>query len=171
MRQIVLDRVGIDLLIIIIYGCGRLSIAESWAGMLEIFPMKKNEDRKLAEDLFLAERGRITNIELAGRIGIHPATIARWKKIDEWDLKLVQAMTAKSEAPGLEEDFYERDRTHIRVLNDRIDSYLEKGELLTSEIRDLAEAKFHMMNCMEIINDQMRYPLFDPYGEEETDFD
>ncbi len=49
--------------------------------------MKKNQDRKNAEKTFLQDRGRITNKEMAKKLGVHPATIARWKKTDEWDVK------------------------------------------------------------------------------------
>jgi DNA-binding Lrp family transcriptional regulator len=131
--------------------------------------MKKNEDRKKAEKAFLGDRGRITNKELAKQLGVHPATVARWKKLDEWDLKLVQSV-ATPESPG-EEDFYAVDLRHIALLNERIDGYLRKQELLASEILELAEAKFHLMNCMEIIKDQMRFPLSEQFDDEERDFD
>jgi Phage terminase small subunit len=134
-------------------------------------PMKKNEDRKVAEQAFLSDRGRITNKELAKRLGVHPATVARWKKIDEWDLKLVQSVTSPEGAAGLEEDFFKTDVRHITLLNERIDSYLKKKELLPSEILELAEAKYHLMNCMEIISDQMRYPVMDEFQEEDDNFD
>jgi hypothetical protein len=52
-----------------------------------------------------------------------------------------------------------------------MDAYLQKKELLPSEILELAEAKYHLMNCMEIISDQMRYPVMDEFQEEEEDFD
>jgi hypothetical protein len=132
--------------------------------------MKKNEDRKLAEEIFLRERGRITNKELAAQLEIHPATVARWKKLDEWDFKLVQAVTSPEEPELDEREFYETDLRHVRLLNERIDSYLRKRELLPSEIRELAEAKYHIMNCMEIIHDQMRYPLVDEFDTNERDF-
>ena len=121
--------------------------------------MKKNQDRKRAEETFLAEQGRITNKELSTRLKIHPATVARWKKEDEWDRKLAAVKVPYDEAEPAEDDSYEADMRHIRLLNDRIDVYLRKKELLPSEIRELAEAKFHLMNCMEIIHDQTRYPI------------
>jgi Phage terminase small subunit len=133
--------------------------------------MKKNEDRKVAEQAFLSDRGRITNKELAKRLGVHPATVARWKKLDEWDLKLVQSVTSSGGSAELEEDFFKTDVRHITMLNERIDSYLKKKELLPSEILELAEAKYHLMNCMEIISDQMRYPVMDEFQEEDDNFD
>jgi hypothetical protein len=133
--------------------------------------MKKNEDRKNAEQTFLNDRGRITNKELAKRLGVHPATVARWKKLDEWDLKLVQSVTSSEGSTGLEEDFFKVDLRHITLLNERIDGYLQKKELLPSEILELAEAKYHLMNCMEIISDQMRYPSVDEFQQEDENFD
>ena len=83
------------------------------SGLQEITYMKKNEDRKIAEQTFLSDRGRITNKELAKRLGVHPATVARWKKLDEWDLKLVQSVTSPEGSAGLEEDFFKVDLRHI----------------------------------------------------------
>jgi hypothetical protein len=107
---------------------------------------------------------------VAAQLEVHPATVARWKKLDEWDLKLIQAVTSPEEPQLDEQDFYETDLRHVRLLNDRIDSYLRKQELLPAEIRELAEAKYHIMNCMEIIHDQTRYPLVDNFDENDRDF-
>jgi hypothetical protein len=133
--------------------------------------MKKNEDRKLAEDAFLEERGRITNKELAARLNVHPATIARWRRLDDWDMKLVRAVSAPDEIAPDEEEPFLVDLRHIRLLNDRIDTYLNRKELLPSEIRELAEAKYHLMNCTEIIRDQMTFPFMEDYTENGSDFD
>jgi len=134
--------------------------------------MKKNDDRKLAEQTYLNDRGRITNKELARRLGVHPATVARWKKLDEWDYKLLTAMSQPQDLPQVpDEDFYATDLRHIAMLNDRIDTYLQKKELLPSEILELAEAKYRLINCAAVINDQMRYPFADMLDPHEEDFD
>ena len=39
----------------------------------------------------------------------------------------------------------------------KIDAYLERRDLLPSEIRDLAEAKYNMINCFEVLHDRMHY--------------
>ena len=114
--------------------------------------MRKNEDRKLAEETFLRDRGRVTNKDLAKTLGVHPATVARWKKLDEWDLKLVQSISGPDGSADVD-DLYQVDLRQLGLLNERIDAYLEKKELLPSEILELAQAKFHIMHCMEIIND------------------
>jgi len=132
--------------------------------------MRKNEDRKVAEETFLRDRGRVTNKDLAKALGVHPATVARWKKLDEWDLKLVQSISEHDGQADVD-DLYETDLKHLDLLNERIDAYLEKKELLPSEILELAQAKFHIMHCMEIINDQSRYPHFPDFDEEQHDFD
>jgi hypothetical protein len=132
--------------------------------------MRKNEDRKLAEETFLRDRGRITNKDLAEALGVHPATVARWKKLDEWDLKLVQSVS-DPEGSDDADDMYQLDLKHLGLLNERIEAYLGKEELLPSEILELAQAKFHIMQCMEIINDQLKYPLFQDFEEGQYDFD
>ena len=134
--------------------------------------MRKNEDRKIAEQTFLKDRGRITNKDLAALLGVHPATVARWKKLDEWDLKLLQTVGSQEDAfSGEEELLYDADVRHLTLLNERLDAYLQKKELLASEILELAEAKYHIMNCKEIIHEHMRYPLMDRYDADEEGFD
>jgi hypothetical protein len=134
--------------------------------------MRKNNDRKLAEQAYLNDRGRVSNKELAKQLHVHPATVARWKKLDEWDMKLLRSVSERdeSQAPP-EEDFFAVDLRHIALLNDRIDGYLQRKELVPSEILELSEAKFHLMNCMSIIQDQTRYPMVDAFDDQEQDFD
>ena len=129
--------------------------------------MRKNDDRKRAEKVFLGDRGRITNKELAKSVGVHPATVARWRKLDEWDLKLVQSISDQEEPAHAEGDLYEVDLRQLAQLNDRIEAYLHKKELFTSEILELSQAKFHIMSCMEMIYDHMRYPLADSLDEDD----
>lgn len=154
----------IDLLIFIIWYYDTLSTAPLMVGRSH---MRKNEDRKRAEKEFLGDRGRITNKELAKSLGVHPATVARWRKLDEWDVKLVQSITDQEEPDSTNGELYEADLRHLAQLNDRIEAYLQKKELLPSEILELAQAKFHIMTCMEIVYDNMRYPLAD--GTDEDD--
>ena len=129
--------------------------------------MRKNDDRKHAEKVFLGDRGRITNKELAKSLGVHPATVARWRKLDEWDVKLVQSITDQEEPDAADGEVYETDLRQLSQLNDRIEAYLQKKELLPSEILELAQAKFHIMTCMEIVYDNMRYPLADAIDQED----
>ncbi|MGB9618111.1 MAG: terminase gpP N-terminus-related DNA-binding protein [Desulfomonilaceae bacterium] len=117
--------------------------------------MKKNEQRKRAEEAFLTDRGRITNRDLALQLGVHPATVARWKKKDEWDLKLLKTVGKSVEKDQPTESSREADLRHLTLLNARIDSYLKKKELLPSEILELAEAKFHIMGCMRMLEADM----------------
>jgi hypothetical protein len=122
---------------------------------MEFPTMKKNEDRKLAEKVFLGERGRITNKLLAQQLAIHPATIARWRRLDEWDVKLVQGVSGQLDEKISDETFYAVDLRHLTLLNERIDAYLRKKELLPSEIRELAEAKLTILECMGLVRDQI----------------
>ncbi len=133
--------------------------------------MKKNDDRKTAETTFLNDRGRITNKELAKKLGVHPATVARWKKLDEWDLKLIQTVSGSQQAKVVEDEFFNNDLRQIAVLNDRIELYLQKKELLPSEILELAEAKYHILSCIQIINDQLSYSNQDDYDLRDDDYE
>ncbi len=133
--------------------------------------MRKNDARKIAEQAFLKDRGRITNKELAKNLGVHPATVARWKKLDEWDLKLVQSVSPSEEPTISEEDFFDTDLRQIALLNERIEAYLQRKELIPSEILELAEAKFHLMSCKEIIHDHMSHPLMDLFDQQDQDLD
>jgi hypothetical protein len=131
--------------------------------------MRKNNDRKQAEQAFLNERGRITNKELAEQLNVHPASVARWRRLDEWDAKLLQRLNEPEESEAGEDDPYSVDIRQLRSLNERIEAYLKKQELLPSEILQLAEAKFHIMNCMELIRNEMRYPLIDGFESDEEE--
>lgn len=134
--------------------------------------MKKNQDRKNAEKNFLKDRGRITNKEMAKKLGVHPATIARWKKNDEWDLKLVQTITDPTDSDSGEEDFFKTDMRHLNLLNERIETYLQKKELLSSEILELSQAKLNIISCIEILNDQFKYSdVREAQLREEPEFD
>ena len=118
--------------------------------------MKKNQDRKNAERNFLKDRGRITNKEMAKKMGVHPATIARWKKADEWDLKLIQTISDENVVEAGEEDFFKVDLRHLNLLNERIEIHLQKKDLLSSEILDLSQAKLNIISCVEILNEQIK---------------
>jgi uncharacterized protein YjcR len=120
--------------------------------------MKKNQDRKNAEKTFLQDRGRITNKEMAKKLGVHPATIARWKKTDEWDVKLIQTISDLNDSDTTEEeDSFNTDMRHLNLLNERIEARLQKKELASSEILELSQAKLNIISCIEILNDQLKY--------------
>lgn len=120
--------------------------------------MKKNQDRKNAERTFLQDRGRITNKEMAKKLGVHPATIARWKKTDEWDVKLIQTISDINDSDTTEEeDSFNTDMRHLNLLNERIEARLQKKELASSEILELSQAKLNIISCIEILNDQLKY--------------
>ncbi|MGC8602579.1 MAG: phage terminase small subunit-related protein [Desulfomonilaceae bacterium] len=119
--------------------------------------MKKNQDRKNAEKVFLKDCGKITNKEMAKKLGVHPATIARWKRADEWDLKLIQTITDKNNSELGEEDFLKIDMKHLNMLNEQIEAHLQRKDLLSSEILELSQAKLNVISCIEILNEQFKY--------------
>ena len=87
-----------------------------------------------------------------------PATIARWKKTDEWDVKLIQTISDINDSDTTEEeDSFNTDMRHLNLLNERIEARLQKKELLSSEILELSQAKLNIISCIEILNDQLKY--------------
>ncbi len=50
--------------------------------------MMKKEARLLAENMFLAARGRITNKEIAQALHVNALTVGRWRREDQWDVRL-----------------------------------------------------------------------------------
>jgi len=93
---------------------------------------------------------------MAKKMGVHPATIARWKKADEWDLKLIQTISDENVVEAGEEDFFKVDLRHLNLLNERIEVHLQKKDLLSSEILDLSQAKLNIISCVEILNEQIK---------------
>lgn len=48
----------------------------------------QKEARTKAERVFLEAKGKITNVEIAKKVGAHPITVGKWKKEDNWAGKL-----------------------------------------------------------------------------------
>lgn len=51
----------------------------------------KKEARNRAETLFLKSGGKAGNKEIADKIGVHPLTVGRWRKQDNWGAKLEES--------------------------------------------------------------------------------
>jgi hypothetical protein len=47
--------------------------------------------RTKAESLFLDAKGKVSNVEIAKKVGAHPITVGKWKREDAWSEKLAQA--------------------------------------------------------------------------------
>jgi hypothetical protein len=48
----------------------------------------KKDTREKAEELFLQADGKVTNVGIAKVLQVHPLTIGRWKRTDQWESKL-----------------------------------------------------------------------------------
>ena len=68
-------------------------------------------------------------------------------------MKLVQEVSEPTQhdpvTSSLEGEF-----RHIALLNEKIETYLQRRDLVSAEIRDLADAKFNILNCLEILYDK-----------------
>jgi uncharacterized protein YjcR len=50
----------------------------------------KKEAREQAERIFLKSQGKMSNVEIANKVGVNPLTVGRWKREDDWATKLTQ---------------------------------------------------------------------------------
>ena len=61
----------------------------------------KKESRTKAATLFIQSGGKATNKEIADKLGVHPLSVGRWKKQDNWAAKLEEPKPKpKPRAPG-----------------------------------------------------------------------
>ena len=48
----------------------------------------QKEARHQAEQIFLEAKGKLSNVEIAKKVGAHPITVGKWKREDDWTGKL-----------------------------------------------------------------------------------
>jgi transposase len=51
----------------------------------------EKDAKNQAERIFLKAMGKISNVEIAKKVGAHPLTVGKWKRQDDWTGKLAQA--------------------------------------------------------------------------------
>jgi uncharacterized protein YjcR len=51
----------------------------------------QKEARHQAEQIFLDAKGKLSNVEIAKKVGAHPITVGKWKREDDWTGKLSEA--------------------------------------------------------------------------------
>ncbi len=59
----------------------------------------KKEAREQAERIFVKSQGKLSNVEIAKKVGVNPLTVGRWKRGDEWATKLAQEAKEAKEKP------------------------------------------------------------------------
>lgn len=57
----------------------------------------KKEARQEAEEIFLDAQGKISNVEIAKKVGADPQTVGKWKKAGEWAAKLTKRLEQAEE--------------------------------------------------------------------------
>jgi uncharacterized protein YjcR len=144
---------------------GRWKREENWEDKLkglEQAPSPKESGgvvrKKVARDkalkIYLEAGGNITNKDLADRVEVSPATISKWKQLDNWIEKLSpeEALEGPAETKEIKDlDIGElASPEQIIEINRRIDSLLKRDYLSASEIADLAEAKSDLLDAVEI---------------------
>jgi len=55
----------------------------------------KKEARQQAKSIFLDANGKISNVEIAKRVGVNPLTVGKWKKADGWTAKPTEKNAGK----------------------------------------------------------------------------
>jgi transposase len=138
-----------------------LAAAEAAQTKEEIPIVRKKAVRDMALTIFIEEGGKISNKDLAQRVGASPATIAKWKEADAWMSQLVETK-ADPEAPvvfpveGGPDVALLAQPEQILEINRRIDSFLKRDHLSSEEIADLAVAKSDLLAAVEIYLSIMR---------------
>ena len=57
----------------------------------------KKEARQQAASIFLGANGKISNVDIAKKLGVNPLTVGKWKKADGWTAKLTAKPEKKAE--------------------------------------------------------------------------
>jgi uncharacterized protein YjcR len=130
--------------------------------------VRKTAQRDKALKLFLDSGGNITNKELAQRVGVTAATIAKWKNLDNWNKLAEAAPSAADEAPAASrkpitaEPAVAEKKTpvidirklaspeHLIEINDRIKMLLARDHLTPAEVAGLARAKRDVIDAVEL---------------------
>jgi len=115
--------------------------------------VRKRNARDLAERLYLEAGGNITNKKLAAAVGVSPATISKWKKLDRWIEKIQFEPATNTALPQRgktdEIDVAEMiSPRQILEINRKIDQLLAREHLGADEIVDLATAKNSLLSAV-----------------------
>jgi hypothetical protein len=115
--------------------------------------VRKRSARDLAEKLYFEAGGNVSNKELAGAVGVSPATISKWKDVDRWIEKIEFEGTGRKTVPESHGDLTVELSEMIAPgqiidLNRRIDILLAREHLAADEIVDLAAAKNSLLEAV-----------------------
>jgi hypothetical protein len=87
----------------------------------------RKQTRIKAEELFIQAGGRITNVEIAKALQVHPLTVGRWKRADQWASKLQERRDA-----GVKEFVAPATRKKA-ALEQALKLYLDTGGKITNK--------------------------------------
>lgn len=120
--------------------------------------VRKKAARDKAFNLYMDAGGNITNKDLAVRVGVSPATISKWKEVDDW----IEEISQQDEEPEeVYEEEYEEEVPDLDMgdlaapeqiiqINRKIDVLLTRDHLSAEEIAHLADAKSDLLEALEI---------------------
>jgi uncharacterized protein YjcR len=117
--------------------------------------VRKRAARDKAFKLYMDEGGNITNKELALHVGVSPATISKWKEVDDWIDQIAQEAeesyeeAEEAEVPDLDMGDLAAPEQIIQI-NRKIDLLLAREHLSAEEIAHIADAKSDLLEALEI---------------------
>lgn len=116
--------------------------------------VRKKAARDKAVKLYMDAGGNITNKELAMKVGVSPATISKWKEVDNW-IQEIEAQPVEEEVAPEVVEVPELDMDQLAapeqiiLINRKIDALLMREHLTAAEIADLADAKCDLLEAVE----------------------
>jgi hypothetical protein len=138
-----------------------------------VFTVRKKAARDKALGLYLEAGGNITNKDLARKVGVSPATISKWKEVDDWISQITEA--PEPEVAGEEEESVvtmvipesveaqetpESGQTEVNIgdlvwpeqiieMNRKIDAMLKREYLTAGELAEVADAKVGLLHAVQ----------------------
>lgn len=135
--------------------------------------VRKKEAQERAFEMYMDAGGNITNKDLAKKVGVTPATVAIWKRLDSWieqikeqplepeaelapepePASVDESENAVSQALEEQPDLDMGDLAapeQIIQINQKIGALLQRDYLSAEEVAHLAEAKSDCLEALEI---------------------
>ncbi len=138
----------------------KLREAEEASSVKGTGSVRKKAARDEALRYFLEMGGHVTNKDVAVHVNVTPATVSKWKEIDDWVSKLQAGPTeVKEDGPMVETEFEAEIDLDIDALaypeqitkiNAKIDQLLDRDHLTSGEIAEISQAKKNLLGAVDI---------------------
>lgn len=150
------------------------TVEEPPAAEPPVFTVRKKAARDKALSLYLDAGGNITNKDLARKVGVSPATISKWKELDNWIAEITEApepelapeepviTVVAPEARETGEPVVAKETKQAEVnigelvwpeqiieMNRKIDALLKREYLTAGELAEVADAKVGLLHAVQ----------------------